>query len=93
MVGARPHSAFAHCPAPAQRVLVPVKRVIDYAVKVRVRPDKMGVETANVRMSMNPFCEIAVEEAVRRPVWCPRPLRPRGANTARCARLYERRSG
>ncbi len=39
--------------------------VIDYAVKIRVRPDKLGVEKANVKMSMNPFCEIAVEEAVR----------------------------
>jgi len=47
------------------RVLVGVKRVIDYAVKIRVKPDKMGVETANVKMSMNPFDEIAVEEAVR----------------------------
>eukprot|EP00741_Cyanophora_paradoxa_P005587 tig00000912_g5416.t1 len=47
------------------RVLVGVKRVVDYAVKVRVRPDKKGVETANVKMSMNPFCEIAVEQAVR----------------------------
>ena len=40
------------------RVLVGVKRVIDYAVKIRVKPDKMGVETANVKMSMNPFDEI-----------------------------------
>lgn len=47
------------------RVLVGVKRVIDYAVKVRVKPDKLGVDLANVKMSMNPFCEIAVEEAVR----------------------------
>lgn len=47
------------------KVLVGVKRVIDYAVKVRVRPDKLGVETANVKMSMNPFDEIAVEEAVK----------------------------
>ncbi len=39
--------------------------VIDYAVKIRVKADKLGVETANVKMSMNPFCEIAVEEAVR----------------------------
>jgi electron transfer flavoprotein beta subunit len=44
---------------------VPVKRVIDYAVKIRVRPDKRGVESANVKMSMNPFDEIAVEEAIR----------------------------
>jgi electron transfer flavoprotein beta subunit len=47
------------------RVLVGVKRVVDYAVKVRVKPDKSGVELNNVKMSMNPFCEIAVEEAVR----------------------------
>eukprot|EP00303_Exanthemachrysis_gayraliae_P002910 CAMPEP_0206009706 /NCGR_PEP_ID=MMETSP1464-20131121/10193_1 /ASSEMBLY_ACC=CAM_ASM_001124 /TAXON_ID=119497 /ORGANISM="Exanthemachrysis gayraliae, Strain RCC1523" /LENGTH=253 /DNA_ID=CAMNT_0053383309 /DNA_START=10 /DNA_END=771 /DNA_ORIENTATION=+ len=47
------------------RILVGVKRVIDYAVKVRVRPDKMGVETNGVKMSMNPFDEIAVEESVR----------------------------
>uniref|UniRef100_A0A7S2HH98 Electron transfer flavoprotein subunit beta n=1 Tax=Helicotheca tamesis TaxID=374047 RepID=A0A7S2HH98_9STRA len=48
------------------RVLVGVKRVVDYAVKVRVNPDgKSGVDLANVKMSMNPFCEIAVEEAVR----------------------------
>ncbi|AQK42778.1 electron transfer flavoprotein beta-subunit isoform 2 [Zea mays] len=47
------------------KILVAVKRVVDYAVKVRVRPDGRGVETANVKMSMNPFCEIAVEEALR----------------------------
>ncbi|XP_078511586.1 electron transfer flavoprotein subunit beta [Lissotriton helveticus] len=47
------------------RVLVGVKRVIDYAVKVRVKPDKTGVVTDGVKHSMNPFCEIAVEEAVR----------------------------
>ena len=47
------------------KVLVPVKRVIDYNVKVRVKADGSGVETANVRMSMNPFDEIAVEAAVR----------------------------
>src|SRR5271154_5155273 len=47
------------------RVLVPVKRVIDYNVKVRVKPDGSGVDMANVKMSMNPFDEIAVEEAVR----------------------------
>ena len=46
-------------------VLVPVKRVIDYNVKVRVKPDGSGVELANVKMSMNPFDEIAVEEAIR----------------------------
>ena len=47
------------------KVLVPVKRVIDYNVKARVKPDQSGVDLANVKMSMNPFCEIAVEEAVR----------------------------
>ncbi|MBP0495299.1 electron transfer flavoprotein subunit beta/FixA family protein [Pararoseomonas indoligenes] len=47
------------------KLLVPVKRVVDYNVKVRVKPDGSGVETANVKMSMNPFDEIAVEEAVR----------------------------
>jgi electron transfer flavoprotein beta subunit len=47
------------------KVLVPVKRVIDYNVKVRVKADQTGVDLANVKMSMNPFCEIAVEEAVR----------------------------
>ena len=45
--------------------MVGVKRVIDYAVKIRVKPDNSGVETNNVKMSMNPFDEIAVEEAVR----------------------------
>jgi electron transfer flavoprotein beta subunit len=47
------------------KVLVPVKRVIDYNVKVRVKPDGSGVELANVKMSMNPFDEIAVEESLR----------------------------
>src|ERR1700710_1013128 len=47
------------------KVLVPVKRVIDYNVKARVKPDQTGVDLANVKMSMNPFCESAVEEAVR----------------------------
>ena len=47
------------------KVLVPVKRVIDYNVKIRVKADQTGVETANVKMSMNPFDEIAVEEAIR----------------------------
>jgi electron transfer flavoprotein beta subunit len=47
------------------KVLVPVKRVIDYNVKVRVKPDGSGVDLANVKMSMNPFDEIAVEEAIR----------------------------
>ena len=47
------------------KVLVPVKRVVDYNVKVRVKSDKSGVELDNVKMSMNPFDEIAVEEALR----------------------------
>jgi electron transfer flavoprotein beta subunit len=47
------------------KVLVPVKRVIDSNVKARVKADQSGVDLANVKMSMNPFCEIAVEEAVR----------------------------
>lgn len=47
------------------KILVPVKRVVDYNVKVRVKSDQTGVELANVKMSMNPFDEIAVEEAVR----------------------------
>ena len=47
------------------KVLVTVKRVIDYNVKARVKSDQTGVDLANVKMSMNPFCEIAVEEAVR----------------------------
>ena len=55
------------------KVLVPVKRVVDYNVKVRVKSDNTGVDIANVKMSMNPFDEIAVEEAVR--------LREKGAAT------------
>ncbi|MSO91446.1 MAG: electron transfer flavoprotein subunit beta/FixA family protein [Acetobacteraceae bacterium] len=47
------------------KILVPVKRVVDYNVKVRVKADNTGIETAGVKMSMNPFDEIAVEEAVR----------------------------
>ncbi|MFZ6044582.1 electron transfer flavoprotein subunit beta/FixA family protein [Pseudomonas sp. CR3202] len=47
------------------KVLVAVKRVVDYNVKVRVKADNSGVDLANVKMSLNPFCEIAVEEAVR----------------------------
>src|ERR1700712_488614 len=49
----------------AMKVLVPVKRVVDYNVKVRVKSDQSGVDIANVKMSMNPFDEIAIEEAVR----------------------------
>jgi electron transfer flavoprotein beta subunit len=47
------------------KVLVPVKRVLDYNLKVRVKPDGSGVDLSNLKMSINPFCEIAVEEAVR----------------------------
>src|SRR3974390_2636215 len=47
------------------KLLVPVKRVVDYNVKIRVKPDGSGVDIANVKMSMNPFDEIAVEEAIR----------------------------
>jgi electron transfer flavoprotein beta subunit len=47
------------------KILVPVKRVIDFNVKIRVKPDGTAVETANIKMSMNPFDEIAIEEAVR----------------------------
>jgi len=47
------------------KIVVPVKRVVDFNVKIRVRPDGSGVELANVKMSMNPFDEIAVEEAIR----------------------------
>ena len=47
------------------KVLVPVKRVVDANVKVRVKPDGTGVDLANVKMAVNPFCEIGIEEAVR----------------------------
>jgi electron transfer flavoprotein beta subunit len=47
------------------KILVPVKRVVDFNVKIRVKPDGSGIDLANVKMSMNPFDEIAVEEAVR----------------------------
>ena len=47
------------------KVLVPIKRVVDYNVKVRVKPDNSGVDLNNVKMSVNPFCEIGIEEAVR----------------------------
>jgi electron transfer flavoprotein beta subunit len=52
-------------PEDNMKILVPIKRVVDYNVKIRVKSDQSGVELANVKMSMNPFCEIAVEEAVR----------------------------
>ena len=47
------------------KVLVPVKRVVDANVKVRVKPDRTGIDLANVKMAVNPFCEIAIEEAIR----------------------------
>ena len=47
------------------KVLVPIKRVVDYNVKVRAKSDETGVDLANIKMAINPFCEIAVEEAVR----------------------------
>src|ERR1041384_1469303 len=65
---ARPGRAVAassRCGAESMKVLVAVKRVVDYNVKIRVKADKTGVETANVKMSMNPFDEIGVEEAIR----------------------------
>jgi electron transfer flavoprotein beta subunit len=52
------------------KVLVPVKRVVDYNVKVRVKSDGTGVDIANVKMSMNPFDEIAVEEATHGHALC-----------------------
>jgi electron transfer flavoprotein beta subunit len=54
-----------HSREATMKILVPVKRVVDYNVKIRVKPDGSGVELANVKMSMNPFDEIAVEEAIR----------------------------
>jgi electron transfer flavoprotein beta subunit len=51
--------------ADGMKIVVPVKRVVDYNVKIRVKPDGSGIDLANVKMSMNPFDEIAVEEAVR----------------------------
>ena len=48
-----------------KKILVPIKRVIDYAQKIRVDPSKGGVQLKNVKMSMNPFCEIAIEEAIQ----------------------------
>jgi len=66
-----PGAAFASCfvtikqGLTSMKVLVAVKRVVDYNVKIRVKADKTGVDLANVKMSMNPFDEIAVEEAVR----------------------------
>ena len=47
------------------KILVGIKRVVDYNVKIRVKPDNSGVDLNNVKMSVNPFCEISIEEAVR----------------------------
>src|ERR1044071_3087200 len=60
-----PWPSAAYNPRPPVKILVSIKRVVDFNVKVRVKADGSGVETANVKMSMNPFDEIAVEEAVR----------------------------
>src|ERR1700722_16729077 len=60
------HKFAGNCSEAQMKALVAVKRVVDYNVKVRVKADKTGVETANVKMSMNPFDEIGVEEALRR---------------------------
>ena len=58
-------TGFSRGGSDKMKVLIPIKRVIDANVKVRVKADKSGVETTNVKMAMNPFCEIAVEAAVR----------------------------
>src|SRR5436853_152382 len=63
--GLRKRQSINQSGAAAMKILVPVKRVVDYNVKVRVKSDGTGVDIANVKMSMNPFDEIAVEEAVR----------------------------
>src|SRR6202035_1259982 len=59
------HSAPFPLPCPSMKILTPIKRVVDFTVKVRVKPDGSGVDLDNVKMSMNPFDEIAVEEAIR----------------------------
>jgi electron transfer flavoprotein beta subunit len=58
-------NTFFHHFGASMKILVTVKRVVDYNVKIRVRADGSGVELANVKMSMNPFDEISVEEALR----------------------------
>src|SRR5436190_24056017 len=63
--GARAAAAFVLARMNSMKILVPVKRVVDYNVKIRVKSDGSGVDLANVKMSMNPFDEIAVEEALR----------------------------
>lgn len=62
------------------KVVVGVKRVIDYSAKIRVQADKKGVDLNQVKMSMNPFCEIAVEEAVR--------MKEKGVASEVCLYLY-----
>ena len=47
------------------KIIVPIKRVIDYNVKVRVKSDETGVDLENVKMAMNPLCEVSIEEAIR----------------------------
>src|SRR5690554_6556513 len=59
------HFLFTRDNEESMKILVAVKRVVDYNVKVRVKADNSGVDLANVKMSMNPFCEIGVEEAIR----------------------------
>jgi electron transfer flavoprotein beta subunit len=65
MIGQPLPGAAAFGIAPGMKILVAVKRVIDHAIRIRVKPDQSGVETANLRMSMNPFDRHAVEAAVR----------------------------
>lgn len=65
MIGQPLPGAAAFGIAPGMKILVAVKRVIDHAIRIRVKPDQSGVETANLRMSMNPFDKHAVEAAVR----------------------------
>ena len=64
LVETRP-SGWKNSTCKLPKIIVPVKRVIDYNVKVRVKPDASGVDLLNVKMSMNPFDEIAVEQALR----------------------------
>ena len=71
------------------KILVPVKRVIDYNVKARVKADGSGVDLANVKMSMNPFCEIAVEEAVRRAASTARIACPSCGATTTCSEIVK----
>lgn len=73
------------------KILVPVKRVIDANVKVRVKADGSGVDFANVKMAMNPFCEIAVEAALIHALESPRPrIRYRVTTLTRIAAVMKR---